>query len=64
MLELDKLFAEAEKLGITKRQIGLVCYGKNWRSIYKAKAQSIWIVKRNQKIAAAIEKLKKQQGEK
>lgn len=58
MSELKTLFEEARKLGITKRQIGIVCYGKNWRNIYKAKDQSLWIIKRNKKIADAIQKIK------
>lgn len=58
MSELKTLFEEARKFGITKRQIGIVCYGKNWRNIYKAKDQSLWIIKRNKKIADAIQKIK------
>lgn len=54
---LDKLFEYASGKGITKRQIGIVCYGKSWRSIYKAKAQDARIIKRNKRIIDAINKI-------
>ena len=57
MSELEKLFLCAAKAGITKRQIGIVVYGKNWRNIYKAKSQNELIIKRNQKIEDAIRKI-------
>lgn len=57
MSELERLFLFAAKNQITKRQIGLVIYGKNWRSIYKAKAESEKITKRNKKIENAIQKI-------
>lgn len=55
--ELEKLFTIASIHGITKRQIGIVIYGKNWRNIYKARDQNARIVKRNKKIAEAIYKI-------
>lgn len=57
MSKLEKLFLTAAKAGITKRQIGLVLYGKNWRNIYRAKAQNELILKRNKKIEDAIRKI-------
>lgn len=57
MLELEKLFLTAARAGITKRQIGIVVYGKNWRNIYKAKAQNARILQRNKKIEDAIRKI-------
>ena len=57
MNELEKLFLFAEKNGITKRQIGIVMYGKNWRNIYKAKNQWSVIERRNKKIEDSIRKL-------
>ena len=57
MSELEKIFSFAAQHGITKRQIGIVCYGKNWRNIYKAKEQNARIIKRNQKIEDAIHKI-------
>lgn len=46
MTELEKLFLIATKRGITKRQIGIVLYGKNWRNIYKAAGENAMIVRR------------------
>ena len=40
MTELERLFLFAAQHHITKRQIGIVCYGKNWRNIYTAKADT------------------------
>ena len=57
MNELEKLFLFAEKNGITKRQIGIVMCGKNWRNIYKAKNQWSVIERRNKKIEDSIRKL-------
>lgn len=57
MTELERLFLYAAQHGITKRQIGIVCYGKNWRMIYKAKAENAAIMRRNKKIEDAIRKI-------
>lgn len=57
MSELERLFLFAGKNGITKRQIGIVLYGKNWRNIYKLKDQDLRTIKRNKKIEAAIRQL-------
>lgn len=57
MSELEKLFLFAQKQGITRRQIGIVLYGKNWRNIYKLKDQDLRTIKRNKKIEAAIRQL-------
>lgn len=57
MTELERLFLIAKKHGITKRQIGIVCYGKNWRMIYTAKAENAAIIRRNKKIEDAIRKI-------
>lgn len=52
---LDQLFKVAESNGITKRQIGIVLYGKNWRNIYKIKGEDARIATRNRKIEHAIQ---------
>ena len=52
---LDQLFKIAEANGITKRQIGIVVYGKNWRNIYKIKGEDARIAARNRKIEHAIQ---------
>lgn len=57
MSELEKLFLAAAKAGITKRQIGIVMYGKNWRNIYKAAGENAMIMRRNKKIEDAIRKI-------
>ena len=57
MTELERLFLFAAKHHITKRQIGIVCYGKNWRNIYTAKAENAKIIKRNKKIEDAIRQI-------
>lgn len=57
MSELEKLFLFAQKQGITRRQIGIVLYGKNWRNIYRLKDQDLRTIKRNKKIEAAIRQL-------
>ena len=52
---LDQLFKVAESNNITKRQIGIVLYGKNWRNIYKIKGEDAKIAARNRKIEYAIQ---------
>ena len=48
-------FTFAKQNGITKRQIGIVCYGKNWRLIYRL--SDARIIERNKKIENAIRKI-------
>lgn len=52
---LDQLFKVAESNNITKRQIGIVLYGKNWRNIYKIKGEDAKIAARNRKIEHIIQ---------
>lgn len=57
MSELEKLFLFAQKQNITRRQIGIVMYGKNWRNIYKLRSQDLKQIKRNKKVETAIRKI-------
>lgn len=57
MSELEKLFLFAQKQGITRRQIGIVMYGKNWRNIYKLRVQDLQQITRNKKVETAIRKI-------
>lgn len=56
-MDFDRILNFAAEHGITKRQIGIACYGKSWRSIYKQKAQDPRIIKRNKRIADAVYKI-------